>query len=74
MHVDALNLKVDIANTESLELLDELDATLYPSDLLSQYFGCLYTELAKRGGADSKGIHKTVFLDVLFSSYLSHSI
>ncbi len=64
--IAALNLKVDLANTDSLELLDELDSTLYTHEILAQYFSCLYAELAKRGGSDSKVIGKTVFLEVMF--------
>ena len=73
MHAAALNLKVNPANTESLELLDEMDGTIYTLDLLTQYFTCLYTELSKRAGADGKGIRKTVFMEV-FLTPLSHSI
>jgi len=61
----ALNLKMNPSNTESLELLDEIDNTIYTNDLLTQYFTNLYTELANRGGSNSKGILKTIFMEVL---------
>lgn len=60
-----LNLKMNAGNTESLELLDELDSTIYTKELLAQYFSSLYTELATRGGSNSKGILKTIFMEVL---------
>jgi len=66
MHAATLNLKVDVANTDSLELLDELDSILYTNELLTQYFTSLFSELSKRGGGEVKGIHKTVFIDVFF--------
>ncbi len=66
MHA-TLSLKVDVTNTESLELLDELDGTIYTRDLLTQYLSCLYKELSKRASSDGKGIRKTVFIEVTIS-------
>ncbi len=67
MNTATLSLKVDLRDAESLELLDELDGSVYTRDLLTQYFACLYRELSKRAGAEGKGIRKTAFLEVTHS-------
>jgi hypothetical protein len=64
MQAAALNLKLDLSNTESMEMIDELDGTIYTNDLLNQYLTALYKELAKRASVEEKGIRKTVFMEV----------
>ena len=65
MPTTSLNLKLNLSNTESLELLDKLDNPIYSNCLLAEYFTGLYKELAKRGN-EKKGILKTIFLEVSY--------
>lgn len=60
----SLNLKVDVSDTDFIEVIDELDSVLYPQELLSQYFTDLYQELALRTTAKVAGLKKTIFLGV----------
>jgi hypothetical protein len=60
----ALNLKVDVSNTEFVEVIDELDSVLYPQDLLSRYFSDLFKELSTKENSHCVGLKKAMFLQV----------
>lgn len=70
MKPSGLNLKVDVSDTDFIEVIDELDSVLYPHELLAQYFSDLFNELALRTASKTVMLKKTIFLEVSYYYFL----